>query len=94
MPANDESLISRVKASDVNAFETLFRTYYPLLFRQVWFRAHDADLAEDIAQETFVRVWLNRGSLKPAPSFLPLLLRIAANLLKDHFKHEAVKSKG
>lgn len=93
MPANDESLITKVRASDITAFEALFRAYHPVLFRQVWFRAQDPDLAEDIAQETFVRVWLNRTSLRPDSSFLSLLIRISGNLLKDHFKHEAVKFK-
>lgn len=93
MPPHDESLLRQVKDSSIEAFETLFRIYHPILFRQVWFKARNGDLAEDIVQETFVRVWQKRESLKPGKSFLALLVSISANLLKDHFKHEQVKTR-
>ncbi len=92
-PGSDDPLVHRVRASDLQAFEELFGVYHPILFRQVWFKCRDSALADDITQETFLRVWLHRGSLWTGSSFLALLIRISGNLLKDHLKHEAVKSK-
>ena len=60
MSDGELTLLQNVKNSDKAAFKQLFHQYYPTLFRFVVFRVHDEDLAEDIVQETFLRVWNNR----------------------------------
>lgn len=90
MTSGEHELLSGLKHSDRSAYEALFRRYYPSLFHQVWYRCHDRDLSEDIAQETFVRLWLRRGEIKPHLPLLPYLIAIAANLLRDHQKHSGV----
>ena len=77
----------------MQAFRTLFEEFQPGLFRSVVYRLRDADLAHDIVQETFIRVWQHRTRLKPHLPFFPYLLRISGNLIKDHFKYKNVRSK-
>jgi RNA polymerase sigma-70 factor (ECF subfamily) len=91
--AIDDHLLGRVKASDMEAFRTLFEHFQPMLFRYVMYRVRDVDLAHDIVQETFVRVWEHRSRILPHLPFFPYVLRISGNLTKDHFKHTAVRAR-
>ncbi len=90
---SDERLIGRVRASDEAAFKFLFEKYQPILFRSVLHSLRDADASHDIVQETFVRVWIHRASLKPNLPLLAFLFRISRNLVRDCAKHHAVRQK-
>ena len=93
MPATDtdQQLLERVQTSDVEAFKMLFERYQPTVFRNALFRTGLTDLAHDIVQETFLRVWEHRGSLKPELSFLAYALRISGNLMRDVARHRKTR---
>ena len=91
MQQAEKILIENVKHSDKDSFKKLYLQYHPVLFRFVVSRIHDEDIAEDIVQDTFVRVWGKRQSLMSDKSFFSLITKISSNLSKDHFKHEAVR---
>ena len=91
MNVNDEQLIEELRASDENAFRLLFEKYQPILFRFVLQNLHDKETARDIIQETFLRLWNHRSSLKPKLPLLAYLFRICRNLLLDHAKHRDVR---
>lgn len=61
-------------------FDSLFRRLYPSLFRYVHRLTGDADLAEDIAQESFARLLRQR---LPEAEAKPWLFTVATNLLRD-----------
>jgi RNA polymerase sigma-70 factor (family 1) len=77
----------------MQAFKALFEEFQPGLFRHVLYQLRDTDLAHDIVQETFIRVWQYRARLKPHLPFFPYLLKISGNLIKDHFKYTNVRLK-
>lgn len=88
----DELLLERVKDSDRGAFRELFELYQPPLFRHLLFRlGGDADLAHDIVQEAFTRLWERRGAVDPARPIYPWLAAVADNLAADHFRRTAVR---
>lgn len=91
--ATDTELLERVRASDEQAFRLLFERYQPIVFRQVLFRTGHIDLAHDIVQETFTRVWERRKLLRPRLSFLGFVLRISGNLVLDAVKHRKVRER-
>ena len=62
-------------------FDSLFQKLYPSLFRYLHRLTGDADIAEDIAQEAFVR--LLKQSL-PEDEVRPWLFTVAMNLVRDH----------
>lgn len=62
-------------------FDALFQTLYPSLFRYLHRLTGDADIADDIAQEAFVR--LLKQSL-PENEVRPWLFTVATNLVRDH----------
>ncbi len=90
MANDDEEFLSGLRNSDKNAYEILFRKYYASLFRQVWYRCRDRDLAEDIVQESFIRLWTGRDRLRPSRPLFPFLITISLNLLRDAQKHAGV----
>jgi len=91
MPDDEIQLINQVKQSDQGAFHQLFEKYYPILFRFVVYRVKDQDLAEDIVQESFLRVWNIRTTLDPEKSFFSLMAKIGTNLCYDHFRYQEVR---
>jgi RNA polymerase sigma-70 factor (ECF subfamily) len=93
MEESEEQIIGRLRDSDQKAFRLLFKKYQPMLFRIVLHRIGDADAAHDIVQETFVRLWNHRGSLRPELPLLAYLLRISTNLVYDRAKHLNVRSR-
>jgi RNA polymerase sigma-70 factor (ECF subfamily) len=93
MIEEEKKLLGKVKKSDTLAFKKLFHNYYDSLFRFVIYKTKDRDLAEDIAQETFLRVWKNRKKITPDKSFFSLIARISTNLCYDHFRHTEVRNR-
>lgn len=89
----ENQLLEKVKQGDRKAYRALFDKYYQPLFNFTVSRVRDSDIASDIVQETFVRVWKNRESIKPKKAFFNYLATIASNLSKDHFRHQAVHQK-
>jgi RNA polymerase sigma-70 factor (ECF subfamily) len=89
----DTQLLEQVKNSDMGAFRALFERYQPVLFRQVLFQTGEKDLSHDIVQETFIKVWEHRKSIKPNLSFLAYLLRISRNLICDIVKHQKIRER-
>jgi RNA polymerase sigma-70 factor (ECF subfamily) len=93
MSQKDLILLKKVKESNKNAFKELFFSYHDTLFRFVLYKLQDADTAEDITQETFLRVWKTRHKLKPNGTFFSLIAKISTNLCYDHFRHVEVRQR-
>lgn len=64
---------------DKDAFERLFHRYYPMVLNFVKGLLKNPVVAEDIAQNTFVKLWLNRFSLQPGQSVKNYLYVLARN---------------
>jgi RNA polymerase sigma-70 factor (ECF subfamily) len=93
MHEDEERLLERVRLSDEAAFKLLFERYQPILFRTTLHALGEADAAHDVVQETFIRVWNHRTSIRPALPFLAYLFHVAQNLLRDRAKHVAVRKR-
>ena len=89
----DIQLLQKLRDSDPGAFRLLFDRYQPIVFRNVLFQTRQTGLAHDIVQETFLRVWEHRGSIKPHLSFLAYLFRISGNLIRDAVRHQRTRQK-
>jgi len=89
----DAYLLEKVRNSDVEAFRVLFGRHQPAVFRQVLFQVRQTELARDIVQETFVRIWERRSSLRPQLSFLAYALRISTNLVRDAMRQRKTRER-
>src|SRR5262245_56119811 len=92
--SDDEQLMAAVTAGDQQALATLVtRHHAPLLGYLYRLTGGNRPLAEDLIQETFLRLLRQRARLADGP-FKPWLYKIATNLTRDHFKSAAVRLNG
>ena len=81
---SDAALTAAIKASDHAAFKVLYYRYFEALFRFLWRQTRDEELAKDLLQEAFSRIWRNHAGLDPQQSIKSYLYRICHNLVIDH----------
>lgn len=90
----DSRWIERIRASDTRAFEQLFFAYgQPLTSFALRF-VQDQDLAEDIVQDVFLRVWTQRTNLDPDRSIKTYLYTATRNQALNVLRHSRVKQHG
>lgn len=82
----DDELMSRVAADDEGALAELMTRWQRPIYRFIYRGVRDADIAEEIAQETFWRVWRARSNYRPEGKFSAFLFRTAARLCLDHYR--------
>jgi RNA polymerase sigma-70 factor (ECF subfamily) len=80
-PLNGENLVARAAAGDVGAFEKLYREHIGRVYAICLRMCGDPSLAEELAQETFVRVWQKLGSFRGASAFSTWLHRVTVNVV-------------
>ena len=85
---NDQELVARYLNGDESCLETLINKHQNQLFSYILNIVKKRELAEDIFQDTFIKVikTLKRGNYKEEGKFLPWVMRIAYNLIIDYFR--------
>src|SRR5438132_7752769 len=84
--ATDEELMLRYGKRDVRAFETLYRRHRLPLYRFLLRQAGDAATAEELFQDTWMRVVNSRGRYEVRAKFTAWVYAIAHNRLMDFFR--------
>jgi RNA polymerase sigma-70 factor (ECF subfamily) len=82
--SSDAEVMLRVKAGDQPAFNYLVEKYRRPLVSFMYRMARNAAVAEDLAQEVFLRVYRSRASYEASAKFTTWLYRIATNLAVNH----------
>jgi len=83
---SDEALMGRVARGGQDAFEILLDRYGDAVVTFCYAFLRNREAAEDIGQETFLRVYRNAARYKPLAKFTTWLYRIAANLCINELK--------
>lgn len=83
---SDQDLIERVLERDGRALEMLFERYGEMIRRHLARMAGDSAVAQDLLQETFLRVWTRAAQWDGRGSFKAWLYRIATNLALNHLR--------
>lgn len=84
--ASDQELMLAVKAGDRAAFEALYGRYRDRLHAFLVRYTGDPATAQDLFQETFLRVFRDRARYQPRAAFATWLFTIARNLFLDSLK--------
>lgn len=79
-------LVSRAGEGDSRALEALVREYGGLVHSLAFRMTGDMDLAQDVCQETFTRVWLKLGTLRDPGAFPGWLASITRRLCLDELE--------
>ncbi|MFO8086947.1 MAG: sigma-70 family RNA polymerase sigma factor [Bacteroidales bacterium] len=85
---SDQDLISQYLNGNQSALGSIIKKHQNKVFGYILMMVKDKDMAEDIFQDTFIKVVrkLNSGSYKEEGKFLQWVMRIAHNLVIDHFR--------
>jgi RNA polymerase sigma-70 factor (ECF subfamily) len=90
-PASDAAIMLRVAAGDEAGFNYLVQKYHRAMIHFLFRMVHNEAVAEELAQEVFLRVYRSRESYRAEAKFTTWLYRIATNLAVNHArdtKHE------
>ncbi|HEY4996105.1 MAG TPA: sigma-70 family RNA polymerase sigma factor [Aestuariivirga sp.] len=86
--ATDAALLEASARHVEPAFVVLIQRYQRDVYRLVWrISAGHAD-SEDIAQETFLRLWVNPAQVREAKALKGWLLRVASNMVMDRYRRK------
>ncbi|AWA30702.1 RNA polymerase subunit sigma-24 [Flavobacterium magnum] len=84
----DALLLKSYVAGDENALATLIKRHQSKIYGFIYSKVSDRDIADDIFQDTFIKVikTLKSNAYNEEGKFLPWVMRIAHNLIVDHFR--------
>ena len=86
VPPSDEALMARVRADELDCLAVLFERYQGPLFGFLARLANgDREVAQDLAQNVFVRVLRYRASYQPGQPFRAWVYQMARNVWADHY---------
>ena len=87
---SDRELIERYQDGDVHSFELLIGRYQKQVYSYILTLVKDKQLADDVFQDTFVKViqTVKSKAYKDDGRFVQFAMRIAHNLVIDHFRKE------
>ncbi len=85
---SDRELIGRYIQGDQNGLEQLISRHKNRIYAYILMIVKDRDLANDLFQDTFIKVinTIRAGSYNEEGKFLQWVMRIAHNLIIDHFQ--------
>ena len=85
---SDSTLITQFISGNSQSFSILVDRYQKRVYGFIFSKVKDADLADDVFQDTFVKVIKNLrlGKYKDHGRFLSWVMRIAHNIIIDHFR--------
>lgn len=86
--ANDAFLVKSYIDGNEHSLSLLINRHQHRIYSFIFSKVFDKDIAEDIFQDTFIKVirTLKRGKYNEEGKFLPWVMRIAHNLVIDHFR--------
>lgn len=84
----DAALVSNYLKGDENALSVLIYRHKQKIYSFIYSKVFDRDLAEDLFQDTFIKVirTLKMGKYNEEGKFLPWVMRISHNLIIDYFR--------
>ena len=88
IPANDPELVALARSGSEKAYRELLDRYQRPVFSLVYRMVRDRELAEDLAQETFIKVFNHLGSYNPSYKFSSWIFKIASNLAIDSLRRK------
>ena len=85
---HDAVLVKNYINGDEKALEELISRHNQRVYSFIFSKVYDKEITEDIFQDTFIKVikTLKKGAYNEEGKFLPWVMRIAHNLVIDHFR--------
>jgi RNA polymerase sigma-70 factor (ECF subfamily) len=90
-PDSDASLVARLRAGDTTAFDAVHAELNSRLFGFLLRLSRRRDVAEDLLEETWLRLVANGGKLRPDTRLAPWLFTVARNLYVSYQRSRALE---
>ena len=87
----DSLLIKKAQSGNEGAFNFLMTKYYPRVYASLYSFTKSKEDSEDLAQQTFIKVWQQITTFRGDSAFFTWVYRIAINLAKNHFVSSSYK---
>jgi len=86
----DNILVQQYLKGDNDSFEILLTKYKQRIYSFIYSKIKDRDIADDVFQDTFIKViqTLKKGAYNEEGRFVSWVMRIAHNLIIDHFRRQ------
>jgi len=91
---DDAQLMLAYARGEMRAFETLYSRHRGALYRYLMRQAHDNEIANDLFQEVWSRVIVNRARYEPRAKFRTFLFTLAHNCFIDHCRRSKARPTG
>lgn len=88
-----EDLISKIQSGDEKAFESLFYSHASALIRFAWRFVRNTQIAENIVQDVFVKIWHHRDRLDPKLNVKAYLYKAVKNQALQHLRHLKIENR-
>ena len=88
---SDSLLVEKAKEGNEGAFNFLMNKYYPRVYGSLFSFTKSKEDSEDLAQQTFVKVWQQIQSFRGDSAFFTWVYRIAINLAKNYVASSGYK---
>ena len=85
---NEKQRLIDLAKGDATALKDLFFAYHPQLFRKIYSIVRNQNLADDLSQQVFIRLWEKRNSLKIESNFAAYLMKMGANEALGHLRRQ------
>ncbi len=82
----DEELIKKFQNGDIGAYTEIVNRYKDRLYNFIYRYLYDSDRAEDILQDTFIKLYTHKNSYRQIAKFSTWLYTIAGNLAKTELR--------
>lgn len=89
LPYDEAEVLKRVVEGDESAFRTIFDQYWNTVYGIALSLVKSPDLAEEIAQDIFVKIWVKREKLAVVEKFENFLFIVARNHIYNEFRRKA-----
>ena len=88
---NDNNIINELKNDSERAYTQLYNRYSSLLYSFVFKLTKSDSLTQDIVQEAFIKIWVNRKELSIDTSIKSYLFKMVQNMAIDTFRQQVNK---
>ncbi len=93
-PYNEKELLQQIAEGDEHAFRVIYDLYRPSIYSYTLRLTETEQLADDVVQDVFMKVWLYRSRLPAVENFRAWVKTIARNTVLDAFKSQARQKTG
>ena len=84
--SDEKELLQKLRDGDENAFNQLYQIYARRLASKLIYLLKSEELAQDVLQDVFLKIWSSREMIDPELNFSALLSKMATNLSKNVFR--------